>query len=104
MNFGVAFSPLMPAYIVWIALVIAAAIAALLLIVRSRGAAMRAGAQALLVLALANPSLTREDRDPLTSVAIVVIELYIDSATAMRVASMYLATSVRRPVGNMRSS
>src|SRR5262245_61229440 len=35
---------------------------------------MRALALALFVLALANPSLTREDRDPLTSVAAVVID------------------------------
>src|SRR5437868_2033835 len=74
MNFGVAFSPLVPTAIVWIALAVVAVIAALLLVVRSRGAAMRAGALALLVLALANPSLTREDRDPLTSVAVVVID------------------------------
>src|SRR5206468_3446016 len=38
------------------------------------GAWVRAVALALFVLALANPSLTREDRDPLTSVAAVVID------------------------------
>src|ERR1700686_5161104 len=48
--------------------------AALLLAVRNRGALLRAGALALLVLALANPSFTREDRDPLTSVAVVVVD------------------------------
>ena len=35
---------------------------------------MRAVALALFVLALANPSFTREDRDPLTSVAVVVVD------------------------------
>jgi hypothetical protein len=35
---------------------------------------MRVAAMALFVLALANPSITREDRDPLTSVAVVVID------------------------------
>ena len=35
---------------------------------------MRSIALALFVLALANPSITREDRDPLTSVAVVVID------------------------------
>src|SRR6202140_3556536 len=48
--------------------------AALLLAVRNRGALLRAGALALLVLALANPSFTREDREPLSSVAVVVVD------------------------------
>ena len=42
----------------------------LLVLARSRGALVRALALALFVLALANPSLTREDREPLTSVAV----------------------------------
>ncbi len=74
MNFGISFSPLVPIEYVWAAAAIAAAIAVLLLVSRSRGALIRAGALALLVLALANPSLTREDRDPLSSVAVVVVD------------------------------
>ncbi len=74
MNFGISFSPLVPAEYVWAAAAVAAAIAALLLVSRSRGALIRTGALALLVLALANPSLTREDRDPLSSVAVVVVD------------------------------
>ncbi len=46
----------------------------MLLVIRSRGALMRATAFALLILALANPSFTREDRDPIPSVAAVVID------------------------------
>jgi hypothetical protein len=46
----------------------------MLFVVRSRGAAIRAIALALMVLALANPSFTREDREPLSSVAAVVID------------------------------
>jgi hypothetical protein len=53
---------------------LAAIIAALLLFVRARGWPVRMLALALMVLALANPSLTREDRDPLTSVAVVVVD------------------------------
>ena len=41
---------------------------------RSRGAAIRTLALALIVLALANPSLTREHRDPLSSIAVVVVD------------------------------
>jgi hypothetical protein len=74
MNFGVAFAPLVPTYIVWAALAAAVVVALMLFAVRSRGAAVRALALVLLVLALANPSLTREDRDPLTSIAAVVLD------------------------------
>jgi hypothetical protein len=73
-NFGISFSPLIPTEYVWAAAAIAAAVAALPLVSRGRGALIRAGALALLVLALANPSLTREDRDPLSSVAVVVVD------------------------------
>ncbi len=74
MNYGIAFAPLVPAYVVWAALVVALIVAALLFFVRSRGAVVRTVSLVLMVLALANPSFTREDREPLTSVAAVVID------------------------------
>src|SRR5215475_14176507 len=74
MNFGISFDPIVPAYVVWTAVAVAGILAVLLVLVRSRGALMRSAALALFVLAIANPSFTREDRDPLTSVAAVVID------------------------------
>jgi hypothetical protein len=74
LNLGVSFSPLVPAYIVWVAAAVAFALSLLLVFGRTRGALIRTIALALFVLALANPSLTREDRDPLTSVAVVVVD------------------------------
>ena len=74
MNLGISFAPLVPAYLVWIAFAVAVLISAILLIVRSRGAPLRAAALGLMVLALANPSLTREDRDPIPSVAAVIVD------------------------------
>ena len=74
MVFGISFSPLVPVEFVWAAAVIAAVVAALLVLARGRGVLARIAALALMVLALANPSLTREDRDPLTSVAVVVVD------------------------------
>jgi len=74
MNFGISFAPLVSDYIVWAALAIACGLAAMLVLARARGAWVRILAMALFVLALANPSFTREDRDPLTSVAVVVID------------------------------
>jgi hypothetical protein len=60
--------------VLWVALAAVAVIAALLLLGRPRGAAVRVLALALILLALANPSFTREDREPLSSVAAVVID------------------------------
>src|SRR5712675_1129248 len=74
MQYGIAFTPLVPALVLWIALAAIVAIAALLLLGRARGAAVRVTALALILLALANPSFTREDREPLSSVAAVVID------------------------------
>ncbi len=74
MNLGISFAPLVPAYIVWTAFGVAVLLAALLLVARSRGALARAVAMALMVLALANPSFTREDREPIPSVAAVIVD------------------------------
>jgi hypothetical protein len=74
MQYGIAFTPLVPSLVLWLALAAIAVIAALLLLGRARGAAVRVTALGLLVLALANPSFTREDREPLSSVAAVVID------------------------------
>jgi hypothetical protein len=63
-----------PDAVLWAAVAVAAAIVILLFVGRTRGAAVRTLALALLVAALANPSLTREDRDPLSSVAVVVVD------------------------------
>ena len=74
MNLGISFAPLVPEYAVWAAFAVAVLICGLLLLARSRGATVRAIALALMVLALANPSLTREDRDPIPSVAAVIVD------------------------------
>ncbi|UFX43723.1 hypothetical protein HAP47_0031570 [Bradyrhizobium sp. 41S5] len=74
MNYGIAFTPLVPSIVLWIALGAIVVIAALLLLSRARGAAVRVAALALILLALANPSFTREDREPLSSVAAVVVD------------------------------
>jgi hypothetical protein len=74
MNLGVAFAPLVPDYVVWAAFGVSVVISILLLVARSRGSALRALALGLMVLALANPSFTREDRDPIPSVAAVIVD------------------------------
>ena len=74
MNYGIAFTPLVPSIVLWIALAAIVVIAGILLSARARGAAIRVAALALFLLALANPSFTREDREPLSSVAVVVVD------------------------------
>ena len=74
MNIGIAFAPLVGTEILWAVIAIACLLAIILFLSRSRGATVRALALAFLALALANPSFTREDRDPLSSVAVVVVD------------------------------
>jgi len=74
MQYGIAFAPLVPSLVLWLAVIAIVVIAALLLLGRARGAPIRVLALALIVLALANPSFTREEREPLSSVAAVVID------------------------------
>src|ERR1700759_3971965 len=74
MNYGIAFTPLIPSPVLWTALAAIVVIAVLLLVGRPRGAWLRLLALGLLLLALTNPSFTREEREPLSSVAAVVID------------------------------
>src|ERR1700691_5906050 len=74
MQYGIAVTPLVPTLVLWSALSAIVVIAGLLLLGRARGAAVRVAALALVLLALANPSFTREDREPLSSVVAVVVD------------------------------
>ncbi|MFZ1149756.1 MAG: hypothetical protein WAR76_08470 [Xanthobacteraceae bacterium] len=74
MNIGIAFAPLVGTQILWAVIAAVVLFALVLFVSRSRGAGVRTLALALIALALANPSFTREDRDPLTSVAVVVVD------------------------------
>jgi hypothetical protein len=74
LGFGITFAPLISPIVMWAAIAIAIVLAALLAFARSRGWAVRSLALAMMVLALANPSFTREDREPLSSVVAVVVD------------------------------
>src|SRR5437868_14953103 len=74
MQYGIAFTPLVPSLVLWLALAAIIVVTGLLLLGRARGAAIRVAALSLILLALANPSFTREDRELLSSVAAVVID------------------------------
>src|SRR6201994_3107725 len=74
MNYGIAFTPLIPSPVLWAALAAIVVVAVLLLVGRARAVWLRLLALGLLLLALANPSFTREEREPLSSVAAVVVD------------------------------
>src|SRR5262245_28310171 len=74
MGFGISFAPLVPPPVLWTAVGVAVAGAALLIFVRSRGAWPRAVALAFLALAPANPALPRADRGAVPSVAAIVLD------------------------------
>src|SRR5512138_363822 len=74
MTYGIAFDPLIPLPFLIAAALVTVIVAVLPFITRARGAVVRALALLLGLLALANPSLTREDREPLPVVAAVVID------------------------------
>ncbi len=73
-QYGVAFAPLVPTIVLWFGIGAIVVIAALLALARSRGWVVRVVALGLVLLALANPSFTREEREPLSSVAAVIVD------------------------------
>ncbi len=74
MNWIVEFSPLLSRDVLIAMACAGLVLAALLLWTRTRGALLRTGALALLLLALANPYLRQEDREPLSNIAVVVMD------------------------------
>ncbi|UTD25876.1 hypothetical protein [Bradyrhizobium sp. WD16] len=74
MQYGIAFAPLVPTQVLWIALAAIVVVAVALMLSRGAKAAVRVAALALILLALANPSFTREEREPLSSVAAVIVD------------------------------
>ena len=74
MNWSLSFSPLMP----WPVLAALAVVAVLIVVPglwrRMRGAWLRAAAAVALILALANPVLLNEDREPLSTIVALVVD------------------------------
>lgn len=68
------FAPLLPWSVLAVIGAVAAVLASLNLAARLRGALLRALALGLFVLALANPSISREDRETLPNVVAVVVD------------------------------
>lgn len=92
MSWNIEFAPLIP-----LPVIIALAVAGLLLVAllfwrRTRGATLRAGGLALLLLALMNPTLRQEDRESLSDIAVVVV----DESESQRIAGRTDLTEAMR--------
>lgn len=74
MDFNLAFTPLIGFWPLIAFAVLAAIAIVALAVLRPRGALLRGAALAVLFLAIANPSLTHEDREKLTSILAVVVD------------------------------
>ena len=74
MSWSVEFLPFVPWPVLWIVAGIGVALLALLFWRARRGAVLRLLAFAMLMLALANPHLKQEDREPLNDIVTVMID------------------------------
>ena len=70
----ITFAPFFPLWVVIAICLLAALLAGFGVFRRMRGAWLRALALALLVLAIANPSLVSENREPLPTIVAVVVD------------------------------
>ena len=68
------FDPLLPWPVFWAVLVFASVAAGVAVWRRMSGWWMRAASLALLLLAIANPSLQNEEREPLSDIVILVVD------------------------------
>jgi hypothetical protein len=71
---AIEFSPLLPWPVLAAAAVASVVVAALLLVVRARGGGFRIAAIAILLLALLNPSVVQEEREPQKDVAVLLVD------------------------------
>jgi hypothetical protein len=84
MDFSFELIPLIPAPLAYLMIAAAAVPLLLALIVRARGALLRALALVALALALLNPVLRQEDREPLSDVAVLVVDKSLSQAIGNR--------------------
>jgi hypothetical protein len=86
MSWSVEFIPFVPWHILWALAALGAVLLALLFWRSRRGAILRLVSYALLLLAIANPHLKQEEREPLSNVVAVVVDESQSQAIAGRTA------------------
>jgi len=88
MVWSLSFDPLLPLWAIYAGIAIALILSALAGYLNLRGWVLRGGTMALLLLALANPAIEREDREPLSS----VVALVVDKSQSQRLADREATT------------
>jgi len=73
-TWSINFAPLVPPAALWTIAVVLVALALAGLVARARGSLLRLAAALLILAALANPSMRKEERDPLSDIAVAVID------------------------------
>lgn len=84
MSWNIEFSPLLPMPVIAILAFAGAVLVALLLWRRTRGSWLRSASLVLLLLALLNPSLRQEEREPLSDIAVIAIDKSVSQRLAGR--------------------
>ena len=103
MTWSIDIAPLLPLPLIIAAGVIAVMLAAIVLLRRQRGAILRTAALALLVFALLDPAIQRENREPLTSIAALVVDRSESQALGDRTAMTDKARAeLEKRIGKLR--
>jgi len=102
MVWSLAFDPLVPLWALFSGIVLAVLLTGLSGFLNLRGWVLRSLTMALLLLALANPAIEREDREPLSS----VVALVVDKSQSQRLADRQTATDeaaeeIKRRIGSL---
>ncbi len=93
MAWSVLFDPFIPVWAIVALSLVAALIVAVGVVLRARGALIRAAATAALLLALANPVVHEEDREHLSNIAVVVADHSLSQSLGGRLEQTELATA-----------
>ncbi len=86
MDWSISFSPVLPWLVIAALVVLGIVLVGLMTFARSRGTWLRALSLAILALALANPTIRTEEREPLTDIAVAVIDRSLSQQNGERTA------------------
>jgi hypothetical protein len=83
-SWSIGFDPMLPWAVIAVLGVLGLALVTALALARARGALLRALSLAILLAALANPTVRNEEREPLTDIAVAVIDRSLSQEIAGR--------------------
>ncbi len=84
-DWSIGFDPVLPWWVIAVLGALGLALVAALAVARARGALLRAVSLAILLAALANPTVRNEEREPLTDIAVAVIDRSLSQESSGRI-------------------